>query len=66
MVVCHASMQDLPVLTAELILSEDSMFSPRDVAVVIVVVAVVDVAVRLFVSKDIIIVLWLRFVLVLK
>jgi hypothetical protein len=53
MVVCHASMQDLPVLTAELILTEDSMFSPRDVAVVVVVavaVAFVDVALRLFVS----------------
>ena len=44
-------MQDLPVLMAELILAEDSMFSPRVVDVV--VVAVVDVAEMLLVSVDI-------------
>jgi len=42
-------MQDLPFLTAELILAEDSMFSPR----LVDVVAVVDVVEMLLVSVNI-------------
>ena len=47
--VSHANMQDLPFLTAELILAEDSMFSPR----LVDVVAVVDVVEMLLVSVNI-------------
>ncbi len=46
MYVSHANMQDLPFLTAELILAEDSMFSPR-------LVDVVDVVEMMLVSVNI-------------